>query len=183
MDDYSDIELIDLAVDGNEHAFEKLIQRHYLLVYHFSFKWCRNKEDAEEITQEVFIKLTRKLKTFKHKSSFRTWLFRITINTVKDHSKKNAIRKSYEFAYEAEQINDNPGSLDEDYMKADQLYSLIDRLPDKQKAALMLVIGEGLSHGEAAKVLNCSEKTVSWRIHKARNRLKAAFSRGDKDEK
>ena len=55
MDDYSDIELINLAVDGNERAFEELIQRHYLSVYRFSFKWCQIKEDAEEITQEVFM--------------------------------------------------------------------------------------------------------------------------------
>ena len=71
MDEHSDTGLIDLAVNGDEYAFEELIQRHYLPVYHFSFKWCRSKEDAEEITQEVFIKLTRKLKSFKYKSSFR----------------------------------------------------------------------------------------------------------------
>jgi len=177
MDDYSDIELIDLAVNGDEHAFEKLIQRHYLPVYHFSFKWCRSKEDAEEITQEVFIKLTRKLKTFKQRSSFRTWLFRITINTVKDYSKKNSTRRLYESAYENEQANDDSGTFREKNFEADQLYSLIDKLPEKQKAALMLVMGEGLSHGEAAEVLKCREKTVSWRIHQARKNLKAAFSR------
>jgi RNA polymerase sigma-70 factor (ECF subfamily) len=178
MDNYSDIELIDLAVNEDEHAFEKLIQRHYLSVYHFSFKWCRNKEDAEEIAQEVFIKLTRKLKTFKHRSSFRTWLFRITINTVKDYSKKKSTRRFYESAYENEQANDNSGTLKEKTSETELLYSHIDRLPEKQKAALMLVLGEGLSHGEAAKVLKCREKTVSWRIHQARKGLKAAFSRG-----
>ena len=177
MDNYSDIELIDLAVNEDEHAFEKLIQRHYLSVYHFSFKWCRNKEDAEEIAQEVFIKLTRKLKTFKHRSSFRTWLFRIVINTAKDYSKKNSTRKLYEAAYENEKVGDNPGYVNEDTAEADRLYSLIDRLPDKQKAALMLVAAEGLSHSEAAKILKCREKTISWRIHQVRNRLKAAFSK------
>ncbi|MBN2418061.1 MAG: RNA polymerase sigma factor [Deltaproteobacteria bacterium] len=178
MDEYPDSELIDLAVNGDEHAFEVLIQRHYLPVYHFSFKWCRSKEDAEEITQEVFIKLTRNLKSFKYKSSFRTWLFRIVINTAKDYSKKNSIRRSYESAYENEKISDNPGHVNEDTTDVDRLYFCIDRLPDKQKAALMLVVAEGLSHGEAAKVLKCREKTISWRIHQARNRLKAAFSRG-----
>ena len=178
MDEYSDTELIDLAVSGDEHAFENLIQRHYLPVYHFSFKWCRSKEDAEEITQEVFIKLTRKLKSFKHKSSFGTWLFRIVINTAKDYSKKNYTRKLYESAYENEKAISNPGQLKEELADTERLYSHIDRLPDKQKAALMLVVAEGLSHGEAAKVLKCREKTISWRVHQARNRLKAAFSRG-----
>ena len=177
MDDYSDIELIELAVDGDERAFETLIQRHYLQVYQLSYRWCRNREDAEEITQEVFIKLTNKLKTFKHKSSFRTWLIRVTINTAKDYSKKNSTRKLYEYAYENEKIADDPGSLKEDTDEAEQLYLLIDKLPDKQKAALMLVMAEGLNHGEAAKVMKCREKTISWRIHQARNRLKAAFSK------
>ena len=177
MDKYSDTELIDLAVKGDEHAFEDLIQRHYLPVYHFSFKWCRSKEDAEEITQEVFIKLTRKLKSFKYKSSFRTWLFRIVINTAKDYCKKNSTRKLYEASYENEKVSDNPGHVNDDTTERDRLYSYIDKLPDKQKAALMLVVAEGLSHGEAAKVLKCREKTVSWRIHQARNRLKAAFSK------
>jgi RNA polymerase sigma factor (sigma-70 family) len=177
MDNYSDIDLIGLAVDGDEHAFEALVQRHYLPVYHFSFKWCRIREDAEEITQEVFIKLTRKLKTFKNKSSFSTWLFRIAINTAKDYSKKKSARKLYESAFGNEQVRDNPGPLNEDTGKADRLYSLIDKLPEKQKAALMLVMAEGLSHGEAAKVLKCREKTISWRIHQARSRLKAAFSK------
>lgn len=177
MDEHSDIKLIDLANRGDEHAFEELIQRHYLSVYHFSFKWCRNKEDAEEITQEVFIKLTRKLKTFKNRSPFRTWLFRITINTAKDYSKKISTRKLYESAYKNEQSRENPEPINKDSSETDHLYSLIDKLPEKQKSALMLVIGEGLSHGEAAKILKCREKTVSWRIHQARNRLKDAFSR------
>lgn len=176
MDDYSDIELVNLAVKGNEQAFEELIQRHYLSVYHFSFKWCRIKEDAEEIAQEVFIKLIRKLSSFKKKSSFKTWLFRITINTAKDYSRKSSTRRLFESAYRNEHTNENPGFLNEDNTETERLYDHIDKLPDKQKAAVMLVMAEGLSHREAAKVLKCHEKTISWRIHQARNRLKAAFS-------
>lgn len=179
MDDCSDIDLINLAVNGDEKAFEMLIRRHYLPVYHFSFKWCRIKEDAEEITQEVFIKLTRKLKSFKHKSSFKTWLFRVVINTAKDYYRKNSTRNLYETSYRSDHLNDNPGHLKEDDGETELLYFHIDKLPEKQKAAVMLVLSEGLSHKEAAGVLNCSEKTVSWRIHQARNRLKDALSRGN----
>ena len=179
MDDHSDIDLIDLAVNGNENAFERLIQRHYEGVYHFSFKWCRVKEDAEEITQEVFIKLTRKLKSFKQESSFKTWLFRIVINTAKDYYRKNSTRKLYENAYKNEIPGNNPGNSSGKDSETGRLYYHIDKLPEKQKAAVMLVLSEGLSHKEAAKVLNCREKTVSWRIHQARNRLKAVFFEGN----
>lgn len=177
-EEYSDIELVDLAIDGDERAFEQLVQRHYLSVYHFSYKWCRVKEDAEEITQEVFVKLTGKLGSFRHESSFKTWLFRIVINTAKDYFRKNVNRKKYESAFENEHINDNPEYSKNNDSETDMLYFLIDRLPGKQKAALMLVMAEGLSHEEAAKVLKCSEKTISWRIHQARKRLKAAFPGG-----
>jgi len=87
----TDMELVELAAGGDERSFENLIQKHYLPVYHLSYKWCRVKEDAEEITQKVFIKLSRKLSTFNRRSSFRTWLYRIVINTAKDYIRKHSL--------------------------------------------------------------------------------------------
>ncbi|MFC1533130.1 RNA polymerase sigma factor [Thermodesulfobacteriota bacterium] len=176
MINYSDMELVDLAMGGDERAFENLIQRHYLSVYGLSYKWCRIKEEAEEITQEVFIKLTRKLNTFNRESSFKTWIYRITVNTAKDYTRKNSTRRSYESAFAREKADGNPGASPSESVKAGQVYDTIDRLPDKQKASLMLVMAEGLSHKEAAKVLRCSETTVSWRIHQARKRLKKSLT-------
>ncbi len=172
MIDYTDMELVDMSNSGNEHAFENLVERHYLTVYSLSYKWCRIREDAEEITQEVFIKLTRKLNSFTSKSSFRTWLYRITINTAKDYHRKNATRRTYESAFADDQRHNNPGSLPLDSIATRQVYAAMDKLPDKQKAALMLVAAEGMSHREAADVLGCSETTISWRIHQARKKLK-----------
>jgi RNA polymerase sigma-70 factor (ECF subfamily) len=71
-----------------------------------------------------------------------------------------------------DQIADHPGSNPENRMAADQLQAALDRLPDKQKAAVLLVLVEGLSHKEAAAVMNCQEATVSWRIFQARKKLK-----------
>ena len=109
MINYSDMELVDLAMGGDEVAFENLIEKHYSSVYNLSYRWCRLKEDAEEITQEVFVKLTRKLDTFNRESSFKTWLYRITINTAKDYSRKDSSRRSYESAFAREQTSENPG--------------------------------------------------------------------------
>jgi RNA polymerase sigma-70 factor (ECF subfamily) len=172
MTDYTDMELVDMSLSGNERAFENLVERHYLTVYGLSYKWCRIKEDAEEIAQEVFVKLTRKLNTFNSKSSFKTWLYRVTINTAKDYYRKNATRRAYESAFADEQHHNNPGNPPSDTIAARQAYAAIDKLPEKQKGALMLVVSEGLSHKEAAEVLGCSETTISWRIHQARKKLK-----------
>ena len=81
MDIYSDIELVELSVDGGAEAFEYLVKRHYLTVYKVSYKWCGVREDAEDIAQEVFVKLARKLKTFGRKSSFRTWYSSYCLST------------------------------------------------------------------------------------------------------
>jgi RNA polymerase sigma-70 factor (ECF subfamily) len=171
MMNHSDTQLVDLSLDGNERAFESLVERHYASVYGLSYRWCRIREDAEEITQEVFIKLTRRLNTFNRKSSFKTWLYRIVINTAKDFSRKNAARRSYESEFAGDQAGANDGTP-LDAVQVREIYAAMDRLPHKQKAALMLVMAEGMNHREAAGVLNCSETTISWRIHQARKKLK-----------
>lgn len=182
MMNHSDMQLVDLSLNGNERAFESLVERHYLSVYSLSYKWCRIREDAEEITQDVFIKLTRSLGNFNRKSSFKTWLYRIVINTAKDFSRKNATRRSYESEFATDQDkkeSDTPLAA----LRAREIYDAMDRLPVKQKAALMLVLTEGMNHKEAAQVLGCSETTVSWRIHQARKKLKQTFTGWQDNEK
>lgn len=183
MIEYSDTELVDLALGGDECAFENLIRKHYSSVFNLSYRWCRIREDAEEITQEVFLKLTRWLDTFNRKSSFKTWLYRITINTAKDYSRRSSTRRSYESAFAREQSSENPGISPIEYAKANRIYDAIDALPHEQKASLMLVMTEGLSHREAAGILKCSETTVSWRIHKARKKLKKIIAGWDDNGK
>lgn len=172
----SDMELVELAIGGDERSFENLIQRHYLPVYQLSYKWCRVKEDAEEITQEVFIKLGRKLNTFNRRSSFRTWLYRIVINTARDYTRKNSISRSYESAFAEEQSREQADETPSNPVSVQEVYDALDTLPSKQKAALLLVAEEGMNHKEASKVLNCSETTVSWRIHQARKALRNIFT-------
>jgi len=175
MDNYNDIELVQLSVGGDARAFEHLVKRHYMSAYTFSYKWCGIKEDAEDIAQEVFVKLARKLKMFGQKSSFKTWLYRMTINTAKDFTRKYATRRVYETAFASEQGPNNPVPSQDENPDAAQLYKEIAKLPEKQKTAVLLVYGEGLSHREASQVLKCPEATVSWRIFQAKKKLKKSL--------
>lgn len=175
MDNPNDIELVQLALSGDASAFEHLFNRHYRSVYRLAYKWCGIREDAEDIAQEVFVKLAAKLKMFGQKAAFKTWLYRITINTAKDFIRKHATKRGYEAAFALEQGADNPGSPPEEKLAAQQLYRALDRLPQKQKAAVLLVLAEGMSHKEAARVLNCREAMVSWRIFQARKKLKTSL--------
>jgi RNA polymerase sigma-70 factor (ECF subfamily) len=173
MDHYSDMKLVELSLDGDALAFEHLARRHYETVFRVSYKWCGVKEDAEDIAQEVFVKLAQKLKTFGRRSSFKTWLYRITVNTAKDFIRKCANKRGYETAFAQEREDSNPGiPPHHNYLEVNRLYRALGRLPEKQKAALMLVFGEGMRHQEAARVLECSEATISWRIFQARKKLK-----------
>ena len=172
MDHHTDIELVTLSLDGNALAFEHLVKRHYDTVFRVSYKWCGLKEDAEDIAQEVFVKLAQKLQTFGSRASFRTWLYRITVNTAKDFIRKCMTKRGYETAYAIEQDDANPGPSPGDLLEAKRLVKALGRLSEKQKAAVLLVLSEGLSHQKAARILKCPEATISWRIFQARKTLK-----------
>jgi len=176
MDSHSDMDLVELALDGDAGAFEDLFQRHYAAVYGLAYKWCGAKADAEDIAQDVFVKLARKLRSFGSRASFKTWLYRITINAAKDFSRKSARRRTYESEFVREQRSSNPSAGFQDEPDSEHLPTAIDKLPQKQKTAILLVLGEGMTHKEASIIMHCSETTVSWRIFQARKRLKKSLA-------
>ena len=79
--------LIKQAQNGDRGAFDSLLRAHYDAMYRMAFKWCGNKADAEDITQNACIKLARSIGTFRFQSEFATWLYRLVINTAKDWAK------------------------------------------------------------------------------------------------
>jgi RNA polymerase sigma-70 factor (ECF subfamily) len=177
MDNLNDLELIDKSLAGSAQAFATLVERHYLTVYRFAFKWCAIQEDAEDITQDVFVKLAGKLHTFNRQASFTTWLYRVTANCAKDFGRKRTAQgkeSSSTQPVNSEIVSDNPGPENHVYQKT--ILAAINRLPEKLKEAVLLVFGEGCSHSEAAGIIGCAETTVSWRIFQARKKLKKVLS-------
>lgn len=167
----NDTAVVQQAIEGDAHAFETLVRHYYSMVYSVAYRWCGVRPDAEDIAQEVFVKLAVKLKQFRRKSAFKTWLYRITVNTAKDFSRSAVVRQTRETAFAAEIGVQNAAAAPE-IRDAAELHRALARLPEKQKAAVVLVFGEGLSHKEAGRVLQCPEATVSWRLFQARKRLK-----------
>jgi len=172
MKDRNDIELVESAVNGDAGAFECLVNRHYMLVYRAAYRWCGIREDAEDITQEVFVKLARAIHHFKGDSAFTTWLYRITLNTAKDFHRKTATKTTHEAAYRQDREVEATAAEDSNPVSPARLYATLDKLPVKLKEAVILVLAEGLTHKEAAETLGCAETTVSWRIFQARRKLK-----------
>ncbi|MHC4267518.1 MAG: RNA polymerase sigma factor [Planctomycetota bacterium] len=171
-------ELVKLAKGGDSVAFENLVERSYMLVYKVSYKWCRTKEDAEDITQEVFVKLAKKIFSFREESSFQTWLYRIVINTAKDYTNKEERKLIKETAYREEQMLKSESAQKEVSIE-EKIDQMIEFLPQKLKETALLVFGEGMNHREAAAVLDCAEKTISWRIHQVKKELKKHLECGE----
>ncbi len=168
--------LIKQAQDGDAKAFEALVNRYYDMMFKVAYKWCGNQQNAEDIAQEACIKLARGLNSFKHDSAFTTWLYRIVINAAKDWFKKQNRHKGSAEALETISVQ----STAESQLHAKEVLSEVHNLPEGERDALLLVVVEGLTHKDAAYILNCKESTISWRIHEARKKLEARFGKEQK---
>jgi RNA polymerase sigma-70 factor (ECF subfamily) len=166
--------LIELIQRGDSRAFEALVERHYATIFKIAYRWCRNREDADDITQDACIRLGRGILRFRRESKFTTWLYRLVLNAAKDWHRKQARRGRLEEPLEPlTDVVEQPNA--ENRLDARRLLKEIDGLPDKEKEAVLLVFAEDMAHREAAEVLGCAESTISWRIHSARKRLGKAL--------
>ena len=165
MADRHEPDLIARAQAGETHAFASLIEAHYPVIFQVAYKWCGNREDAEDIAQDVAIKLGRVITTFKGDAAFSTWIYRITLNAVRDFQRKAGRRaRSLSAMAHEPKIETMP----DEALAQSELWRKVHTLAPKQRDAVLLVYAEGLKHAEAARVMNCAEKTVSWHIHQAR---------------
>ena len=170
-----DASLVEHAKKGVSGAFASLFSRHYSAMYRLSLSVCRHDSDAEDITQEAFLKASKSLPSFREESKFSTWLHRITLNTAKDWLKSQG-RKARLKRELAQHLKNLSQSTDEVLCKKIRLAVL--ELPEKLRTAVELTIFEGYSHKEAAKLLGCAETTVSWRIFQAKKHLKKQLLTG-----
>lgn len=170
-------ELIKAAQRGDAHAFERVVGESYDMMFKMAFKWCGNRGDAEDITQEACIKLARGLGSFRHDCKFSSWLYRLVINAAKDwYKSQNRHPQGDEEILKSIPVEGDAEST----QNVRQIWEQVYKLPEGEKEALLLVMGEGLSHGEAAKLLDVKESTVSWRIHEARKKLEKIFRKEER---
>lgn len=163
--------LVAQARAGNRSAFGLLIEQNYDFIHRIAWRWSGNRNDAEDIAQDVCIKLGSAIRQWRGEGLLRTWLYRMTLNAARDHLRRHAREKRKAEAYHRELLSDAPPpDAGDDDVTA--LWAAVKTLPDKTADAVLLVYGEGLNHAHAAEVLDCAEATVSWHIHDAKKRLK-----------
>jgi RNA polymerase sigma-70 factor (ECF subfamily) len=170
MADTDDQQLVRQSCAGEARAFEALVERHYDRIFRMAYKWCRNQSDAEDITQNVCIKLARAIRQYSGKAAFTTWLYRLVINTAIDWQRQNRRGDTETLDPESGLIGAVDADAETRLMANDEMARVL-ALPEKEKTALLLVFGEGLSHAEAAQIMEVKESTVSWYIHEARKTL------------
>lgn len=169
-----DLALTRAAADGDMAAFEEIYNRHHRRVYSICLRMLQNASEAEDLTQDVFIQLYRKIGSFRGDSAFTTWLHRMTVNQVLMHFRKRTVKfeKTTEEGETPDQIvsgTANPHKMQ--IVDKLALENAIDQLPDGYKNVFVLHDVEGFEHEEVAKILGCSVGTSKSQLHKARLKL------------
>ena len=162
--------LIRSAQSGDGQAFAQLLANSYDNLYRFAYRWCGNRADAEDITQQACIKLAHSIGQFRFDAAFSSWLYRLVINCAKDwyRSQNRHQHDPIEDWIEPERPPDQSA---ENSIYLQQLLQQLGQMAEGYKETVLLVHGEGLSHAEAAEVLQVKESTVSWRLHEIRKQL------------
>ncbi|MBU1076228.1 MAG: RNA polymerase sigma factor [Spirochaetes bacterium] len=173
------IDLIKKFQNGNKEPFNKIILFYQNYVCKVALKILRSKEDAEDLTQEVFIKLYNNLQNFKFKSDLKTYLYRITVNTAYNYCKKEKRRKikadglSEEASMINKMINIDEKLIEEEII--DDLQRAITKLSDKHKTIINLKDFSSMPYKEIGKKLKISENAAKIRHHYALKKLKKLF--------
>lgn len=164
------------ALSGDSMSgFDELYRKHYRRVYSICLRMTGNIAEAEDLTQEVFIQLNRKLSSFRGESAFTTWLHRLTVNQVLMHFRKRSVKSEL-----TTEDGEMPDSVDPDTINPETM-PIIDRiaieiaiaqLPPGYRTVFVLHDVEGYEHEEIARILRCSAGTSKSQLHKARLKLR-----------
>ena len=160
---------------GEMETFEEIYHLHHKRVYSICFRMVRNTSDAEDLTQQVFIQLFRKLHTFRGESSFTTWLHRMTVNQVLMHFRRRAVKteKTTEDGSTPIRIvsgTENPSRMA--LIDRIALNQAIGQLPPGYRMVFILHDVEGFEHDQIGMMLGCAVGTSKSQLHKARQRLR-----------
>jgi RNA polymerase sigma-70 factor (ECF subfamily) len=178
----NDRELVAAARAGDAESFGVLVRRYQKRIYRLAVHLLRDAAEAEDVTQETFVRAYGALDRFDGRSEPFTWMYRIAVNlslnTIRSRKPGRRATTPDDPRIEGLLVEKRAGLADPATLAADRQLALvlcdgIDALSDTLRTTLILVGVDGMSHAEASKVLGCPEGTVAWRMHEARRQLKS----------
>ncbi len=175
---------IDAIKNGDYNAIEDIIDVHQTRVYNAILHIVQNENDAEELTQDVFIKVVKNISSFKGASAFGTWVYRIGVNEALSFLRKKKAQKRWGWVrsiWSTENTIDpsdftHPGTVLENKEATDKIFAAVAQLPERQKAAFTLRYIDKLSQSEVAIILNCNESTLESLIQRAKIGLRKTLT-------
>lgn len=177
----TDSELVEDTRSGDAHAFGVLVQRYQRRIFRIAVHLLKDAAEAEDVTQETFVRAYRALDRFDGRSQPYTWMYRIAVNLslnvirsrkAQRHTATTDDPRIEGFMADTKPASADPGTVTADRQMAQTLCEGIDTLSETLRTTLVLTTIDGLSHEEAADVLGCPEGTVAWRVHEARRKLR-----------
>jgi RNA polymerase sigma-70 factor (ECF subfamily) len=179
----TDRDLVDRARQGDAAAFGQLVRRHQQRIHRLAVHMLRDRAEAEDVTQETFIRAYQALARFDGRSEPYTWFYRITINlslnTIRSRKTSRVAGSAEDPRLDAMMIEKRPSAMADPPGDAQrkELYGAlcegVDTLSDTLRTTLILVCIDGRSHEEASAILGAPEGTIAWRVHEARRKLRA----------
>jgi len=170
-----DIQIAQEIALGNQKVFEDFFNQHKLKVMNLCYGMVHNKDNAEDLVQDIFLEIYSSAKNFKGKSKLSTWLYRIAINKTINYLRKEKIKKFFVNIDDVEHILQTDDRADlsiEEKEKINNLHKVIDILPSKQKEAIILFIYNELPQKEIAEIMNSSLASIEVLIHRAKKTIK-----------
>lgn len=178
----SDLDLVTLFLKGDHLSFEELINRYSTKVYNLAFRFTKNREDAEEVLQDVFTTVFRKVEKFQGKSAFSSWIYRVTVNScfMKLRKRRRSrtvfiedVNPAIKDAWASEEST-TENAIDVTYRN--QIKEILERnikaLPDEYRGVFVLRDIDGFTNVEVGKILGLTTPAVKSRLHRARALLK-----------
>jgi len=173
-----DKELVEKALAGSQDAFAALVEKYRIKMFNLAFSLTRNREVADDLAQDIFIKAWLALPKFKFQSQFSTWLYRIAVNASKDLLRKESkLRKvsledSPPLTLMQEDTTNEFDAVQEDEKRRKLVHRALESMPEKYRAILILRDIQGMPYGEIGSILDISPGTVDSRLHRARKMLR-----------
>jgi RNA polymerase sigma-70 factor, ECF subfamily len=172
--------LVERVRRGEPAAFDALVTRYMRRAFGVAYRLLGNREDAEDLVQETFMTVLRRIDTFQRGRAFSPWFYRILVNRGLNARKARALRTAADLPDDAAAGGASPERMAERAELQGRLRAALDGLPERQRVIVELFELEGFGGAEIAEILEISDGTVRWHLHEARRTLRQALAAYDR---